>query len=112
MEQNTQIVFTDNAAFKVADLIAESGNTDNKLRVYVQGGGCSGFRYGFMFDTVINEDDIMVTKDNASLLVDAMSLQYLMGATVDYVEELAGSQFVISNPNASSSCGCGASFSA
>lgn len=105
------IVFTDSAAAKVADLIAEEGNDELKLRVFVQGGGCSGFQYGFTFDEVVNEDDTTMTKNGVSLLIDAMSYQYLLGAEIDYKEDLQGSQFVIRNPNASTTCGCGSSFS-
>lgn len=105
------IVFTDSAVDKVADLIAEEGNPNLKLRVFVQGGGCSGFQYGFTFDEIANDDDTTLTKRNVSLLIDAMSLQYLMGAEIDYKEDLNGSQFVIRNPNAQSTCGCGSSFS-
>ena len=105
------IVFTDSAVDKVADLIAEEGNPSLKLRVFVQGGGCSGFQYGFTFDEIANEDDTTLTKRNVSLLIDAMSLQYLVGAEIDYKEDLQGSQFVIRNPNAQSTCGCGSSFS-
>jgi iron-sulfur cluster insertion protein len=99
------IVFTDSAAAKVADLIAEEGNPDLKLRVFVQGGGCS-------FDEITNEDDTTMTKNGVSLLIDAMSYQYLVGAEIDYKEDLQGAQFVIKNPNATSTCGCGSSFSA
>ncbi len=106
------IVFTDNAAAKVADLIAEEGNPDLKLRVFVQGGGCSGFQYGFTFDEIANEDDTTMTKNGVSLLIDAMSYQYLVGAEIDYKEDLQGSQFVIKNPNATTTCGCGSSFNA
>jgi len=105
------LVFTDSAAAKVADLVAEEGNPDLKLRVFVQGGGCSGFQYGFTFDEVVNEDDTPMTKNGVTLLIDAMSLQYLMGAEIDYKEDLQGAQFVIKNPNASTTCGCGSSFS-
>ena len=105
------IVFTDSAAAKVADLIAEEGNPDLKLRVFVQGGGCSGFQYGFTFDEVTNEDDTTMTKNGVSLLIDAMSYQYLLGAEIDYKEDLQGAQFVIRNPNATTTCGCGSSFS-
>jgi iron-sulfur cluster insertion protein len=105
------IVFTDSAAVKVADLIAEEGNPDLKLRVFVQGGGCSGFQYGFTFDEITNEDDTVMTKNNVSLLIDSMSFQYLIGAEIDYKEDLTGAQFVIKNPNATSTCGCGSSFS-
>jgi len=105
------ILFTDSAAAKVADLIAEEGNNDLKLRVFVQGGGCSGFQYGFTFDEITNEDDTTMTKNGVSL-IDAMSYQYLVGAEIDYKEDLQGAQFVIKNPNATSTCGCGSSFSA
>ena len=106
------LVFTDSAADKVKQLVEEEGNPDLKLRVFVQGGGCSGFQYGFTFDEVINEDDTPMTKNGVTLLIDAMSLQYLMGAEIDYKEDLQGAQFVIKNPNATSTCGCGSSFSA
>ena len=105
------IVFTDSAAAKVADLIAEEGNDELKLRVFVQGGGCSGFQYGFTFDEIRNEDDTVMEKDGVMLLIDPMSYQYLVGAEIDYTEGLEGSQFVIRNPNATSTCGCGSSFS-
>lgn len=105
------IVFTDSAAAKVADLIAEEGNPDLKLRVFVQGGGCSGFQYGFTFDEITNEDDTTMSKNGVSLLIDAMSYQYLLGAEIDYKEDLQGAQFVIKNPNATTTCGCGSSFS-
>jgi len=105
------IVFTDAAAAKVADLIAEEGNPDLKLRVFVQGGGCSGFQYGFTFDEDVNEDDSVLDKDGVQLLIDSMSFQYLVGAEIDYKEGLEGAQFVIKNPNATSTCGCGSSFS-
>ena len=105
------LIFTDAAAAKVADLVAEEGNPDLKLRVFVQGGGCSGFQYVFNFDVLVNEDDTPMTKNGVTLLIDAMSLQYLVGAEIDYKEDLSGSQFVIKNPNASTTCGCGSSFS-
>ena len=105
------IRFTDSAAKKVSELIAEEGNDDLKLRVYVTGGGCSGFQYGFTFDDVINEDDTRVERNGVTVLIDAMSIQYLTGAEIDYSESLSGSQFVIRNPNASTTCGCGSSFS-
>ena len=111
-EPPTPLVFTDAAAAKVADLIAEEGNPDLKLRVFVQGGGCSGFQYGFTFDEAVNEDDTLVTKGNVTLLIDSMSFQYLVGAEIDYKEDINGSQFVIKNPNATTTCGCGSSFSA
>ncbi len=105
------IVFTDAAAAKVAELVAEEGNPDLKLRVFVQGGGCSGFQYGFTFDEITNEDDTPMTKNGVTLLIDAMSLQYLIGAEIDYKDDLEGAQFVIRNPNATTTCGCGSSFS-
>ena len=110
-EMPTPILFTDSAAAKVAELIAEEGNPELKLRVFVQGGGCSGFQYGFTFDEITNEDDTTMTKNGVSLLIDAMSYQYLVGAEIDYKEDLQGAQFVIKNPNATTTCGCGSSFS-
>ncbi|MFC5571098.1 iron-sulfur cluster insertion protein ErpA [Lysobacter yangpyeongensis] len=104
--------FTSAAAAKVRELIAEEGNAALKLRVYIQGGGCSGFQYGFEFDEQQAEDDLAVQTDGVTLLVDPLSLQYLMGAEVDYTESLHGAQFVIRNPNAKTTCGCGSSFSA
>lgn len=111
-EPPTPLVFTDSAAAKVADLIAEEGNPELKLRVFVQGGGCSGFQYGFTFDDAVNEDDTTFDKNGVTLLVDSMSFQYLVGAEIDYKEDINGSQFVIKNPNATTTCGCGSSFSA
>ena len=111
LEPPSPLVFTDSAVAKVADLIAEEGNPDLKLRVFVQGGGCSGFQYGFTFDEAVNDDDTLVTKGNVTLLIDSMSLQYLVGAEIDYKEDLQGAQFVIKNPNATTTCGCGSSFS-
>lgn len=105
------LLFTDNAANKVKQLIEEEGNADLKLRVFVTGGGCSGFQYGFTFDEVTNEDDTVMTKNGVQLLIDPMSFQYLAGAEIDYQEGLEGSQFVIKNPSAASTCGCGSSFS-
>lgn len=105
------IVFTSNAAGKVGAMIAEEGDANLKLRVYVTGGGCSGFQYSFAFDDQVGEDDMVLEKEGVTLLVDAMSFQYLVGATIDYQEGLEGSRFVISNPNATSTCGCGSSFS-
>ncbi|PJK06154.1 iron-sulfur cluster insertion protein ErpA [Lysobacteraceae bacterium NML71-0210] len=102
--------FTQAAASKVRELIAEEGNQALKLRVYIQGGGCSGFQYGFEFDENQAEDDLAVVTDGVVLLVDPLSLQYLMGATVDYTESLHGAQFSIHNPNAKTTCGCGSSF--
>ncbi len=106
------LVFTDSAADKVKQLVDEEGNPDLKLRVFVQGGGCSGFQYGFTFDEVVNDDDTQMAKNGVTLLIDAMSLQYLGGAEIDYKEDLQGAQFVIKNPNATTTCGCGSSFSA
>lgn len=111
-EMPAPLNFTDSAASKVKELIAEEGNPELKLRVFVTGGGCSGFQYGFTFDEVTNEDDTVMVKDGVSLLIDPMSYQYLVGAEIDYTEGLEGSQFVIKNPNATSTCGCGSSFSA
>ena len=104
------LVFTDSAADKVRDLVAEEGNPELKLRVFVQGGGCSGFQYGFTFDEAVNDDDTQMNKNGVTLLIDAMSLQYLAGAEIDYKEDLQGAQFVIKNPNATTTCGCGSSF--
>ncbi len=112
-EMPAPFVFTDSAAAKVADLIAEEGNPNLKLRVFVQGGGCSGFSYGFTFDEFASDDDTTMTKNGVSLLIDAMSYQYLAGAEIDYKDDLDGAQFVIkNNPGATSTCGCGSSFSA
>jgi 2-oxoglutarate dehydrogenase complex dihydrolipoamide succinyltransferase (E2) component len=97
---------------KVKELIEEEGSPDLKLRVFVSGGGCSGFQYGFTFEETVNEDDTQVERDSVTLLIDPMSLQYLMGAEIDYQDSLQGSQFVIKNPNATTTCGCGSSFSA
>ncbi|HEC19962.1 MAG TPA: iron-sulfur cluster insertion protein ErpA [Gammaproteobacteria bacterium] len=102
---------TQNAVNKVKALIEEEGNPDLKLRVYVTGGGCSGFQYGFSFDENINEGDTAIEKDGITFLVDPMSYQYLVGAELDYQEGLMGAQFMINNPNASTTCGCGSSFS-
>lgn len=106
------LVFSDSAANKVKELIEEEGNPALKLRVFVTGGGCSGFQYGFTFDEEVNEDDATMEKNGVTLLIDPMSYQYLVGAEIDYTEGLEGSQFVIRNPNATSTCGCGSSFSA
>ena len=110
-EMNTPLLFTDSAAAKVKELIEEEGNPDLKLRVFVTGGGCSGFQYGFQFDELVNEDDTTMEKSGVTLLIDPMSFQYLMGAEIDYQESLDGARFVINNPNAASTCGCGSSFS-
>ena len=112
MKMPDPMLFTDSAANKVKTLIEEEGNADLKLRVFVSGGGCSGFQYGFTFDEVTNEDDTVLNKNGVQLLIDPMSLQYLMGAEIDYQDGLEGAQFVIKNPGAKSTCGCGSSFSA
>ena len=104
------LAFTDAAAGKVRELIAEEGNPDLKLRVYISGGGCSGFQYGFTFDEARAEDDLAIDNEGVTLLVDPLSLQYLAGAEIDYSESLTGAQFVIRNPNAKTTCGCGSSF--
>lgn len=106
------LVFTDSAANKVKSLIDEEGDSELKLRVFVTGGGCSGFQYGFSFEDTVNEDDTVMEKNGVSLLIDPMSYQYLIGAEIDYKEDLEGAQFIIRNPNATSTCGCGSSFSA
>lgn len=105
------LIFTDAAARKVKTLIEGEENPNLRLRVYITGGGCSGFQYGFTFDDQVNEDDLTIENQNVGLVVDPMSLQYLIGGTVDYTEGLDGSRFVVTNPNASSTCGCGSSFS-
>ncbi|RMO78747.1 iron-sulfur cluster insertion protein ErpA [Pseudomonas syringae group genomosp. 3] len=107
----TALEFTPNAAHKVKTLVDEEGNDRLKLRVFVTGGGCSGFQYGFTFDEDVADDDTIVEREGVSLVVDSMSFQYLAGAEVDYQEGLEGSRFVIKNPNASTTCGCGSSFS-
>ena len=112
VEMPTPINFSDNAVKKVKELIEEEGTPDLKLRVFVSGGGCSGMQYGFTFEESVNEDDTKVEKDNVMLLIDPMSLQYLTGAEIDYQDNVQGSQFVIKNPNATTTCGCGSSFSA
>lgn len=106
------ITITDNAANKVQELIDEEGNPHLKLRAYVTGGGCSGLQYGFTFDEEVKTDDTQITKNSMTLLVDPMSYLYLAGATIDYVEDLEGARFVIHNPNAKTTCGCGSSFNA
>ena len=111
MSDFAAISFTDRAAAKVRELREEEGNPALKLRVYITGGGCSGFSYGFTFDEKMNEDDTIVDNGDVTLLVDAMSIQYLSGSEVDYEQGLMGSRFVVQNPNATSTCGCGSSFS-
>jgi iron-sulfur cluster insertion protein len=110
-EMPAPLLFTDSAADKVRQLIEEEGNDNLKLRVFVQGGGCSGFQYGFTFDEEVAEDDTSMQKNGVTLLIDAMSYQYLAGAEIDYKDGLEGAQFVIKNPNATTTCGCGSSFS-
>ena len=110
MEMPVALVFTDSAAAKVADLIAEEGNPDLKLRVFVQGGGCSGFQYGFKFDESPAEDDDVILFSDFAILLDSLSYPYLFGSSLDYVEDLSGSKFIITNPNAKTTCGCGESF--
>ncbi|WP_201443396.1 iron-sulfur cluster insertion protein ErpA [Marinobacter nitratireducens] len=107
----TPLFFSDSAVAKVRELIEDEGNPDLMLRVFVTGGGCSGFQYGFSFDEELDDEDTVIERDGVKLLVDPMSYQYLVGATVEYQEGLQGSQFVVQNPNASSTCGCGSSFS-
>ena len=111
-EQTEPLIFTEAAASKVKELIEEEGNSSLNLRVFVSGGGCSGFQYGFTFDEEVNEDVAQVDKNGVKLLIDAMSYQYLVGAEIDYQENVEGAQFVIKNPYATSTCGCGSSFSA
>ena len=119
MEEKNQIpttppvpmVFSDAAATKVSELLREEDNPNLKLRVFISGGGCSGFQYGFTFDENIEDGDTRIDKGGVTLLVDPMSVQYLMGAEIDYREDLEGAQFVIRNPNATTTCGCGSSFS-
>lgn len=105
------IIFTQNASEKVKELITEEENPELKLRVYVTGGGCSGFQYGFSFDESLADDDMVIEKDGVKLVVDALSFQYLVGSKVDYREDLEGSRFLVENPNATTTCGCGSSFS-
>jgi iron-sulfur cluster insertion protein len=106
------VVFTDAAAHKVGELIKEEQNDELKLRVFISGGGCSGFQYGFTFDENIEEGDSEVVNMGVTLVIDPMSVQYLMGAEIDYKEDLQGAQFIIRNPNATTTCGCGQSFTA
>ena len=106
-----QLTITESAVTKISCLIAEEKNPKLKLRTFVQGGGCSGFQYGFTFDEDENEDDFVIEKSNIKILIDSMSMQYLTGAVIDYKEDLSGSSFSIKNPNAQTTCGCGSSFS-
>lgn len=110
-ENNTPLTFSDRAATKLKELILSENNNNLKLRVYITGGGCSGFQYGFTFDENQNNDDLIIEKNEVSLVIDPMSLQYLIGSVVDYQEGLEGSRFIIANPNAKTTCGCGSSFS-
>ncbi len=111
MSEEQALIFTDNAASKVRELLEEESNPGLKLRVFVSGGGCSGFQYGFVFDESVQEGDTEIEKAGVTLLVDPMSVQYLMGSEIDYSEGVQGAQFVIRNPNAATTCGCGSSFS-
>nr|WP_086940086.1 iron-sulfur cluster insertion protein ErpA [Thaumasiovibrio occultus] len=110
-DESLPLQFSEAAATKVKTLIAEEENPELKLRVYITGGGCSGFQYGFTFDESVNEGDMVIEKSGVTLVVDPMSLQYLLGGIVDYTEGLEGSRFFVNNPNATTTCGCGASFS-
>jgi len=105
------IDITDNAMTKIQEILSEESDPNIKLRTFVQGGGCSGFSYGFTLDHAENEDDFVIEKSNVVVLVDSMSMQYLQGATIDFRDDLSGSNFIISNPNATTTCGCGSSFS-
>ncbi|ACL30030.1 iron-sulfur cluster insertion protein ErpA [Buchnera aphidicola] len=107
----SHLQFTEKAIKKIKNLIEIEKNHDLKLRIYINGGGCSGFQYQFIFDTSINEDDIIITQSEVSLIIDPISLQYLYGGQIDYLENLEGSKFIVSNPNAKNTCGCGSSFS-
>lgn len=109
--EDNPLIFTDSAASKVRELIAEENNEALMLRVFISGGGCSGFQYGFTFDENVDDGDTVVEKDGVKLLIDPMSFMYLTGAEIDYTEGLEGAQFVIRNPNATTTCGCGSSFS-
>ncbi|GAA5129623.1 iron-sulfur cluster insertion protein ErpA [Alloalcanivorax gelatiniphagus] len=111
MSESNPIILTERAAAKVRELRDDEGNPDLKLRVYITGGGCAGFSYGFTFDEQVNEDDTAVNREDVTLLVDAMSIQYLDGSEVDYEQGLMGSRFIVHNPNAATTCGCGSSFS-
>lgn len=111
IDTSSPVVFSESAALKVKEMIIEDGNPKLNLRVYVTGGGCSGFQYGFAFDETINEDDTRIEKDGVTLLIDSMSFQYLVGAEIDYEDGLEGARFLIKNPNAATTCGCGSSFS-
>lgn len=105
------ITITESAAKKIKEVVEEEGNTELKLRMFIQGGGCSGFSYGFTLDEIQNEDDFNIESHGVQILVDSMSAQYVQGAEVDFVNDITGSQFTIKNPNAQTTCGCGSSFS-
>ncbi len=111
MSTTPPVIFTDAAANKVSGLIHEEGNDNLKLRVYITGGGCSGFQYGFTFDEEIADDDVQIEKQGVMLLIDSMSYQYLNKAEIDYAKDAQGERFIIRNPNAKTTCGCGSSFS-
>ena len=111
LDYKNPISMSDSAVAKIKELLVEEGNPNLKLRVFVQGGGCAGFQYGFTFDETVAEDDTVVEKDGIQMLIDAISYQYLVGAKVDYKDDLEGAQFTIKNPNATTPCGCGSSFS-
>ena len=111
INDEADIIFSDSAASRVAQLIKEEKNSELRLRVYITGGGCSGFSYGFTFDENLKEGDSGVYNQGVQLVIDPMSYQYLMGSTVDYLEDLQGARFIVSNPNAKTTCGCGSSFS-
>ncbi len=111
LDYRNPISMSDSAVTKIKELLVEEGNPNLKLRVFVQGGGCAGFQYGFTFDETVAEDDTVVEKDGIQMLIDAISYQYLVGAKVDYKDDLEGAQFTIKNPNATTTCGCGSSFS-
>ncbi len=111
LKMESPVIFTDSAVAKVRQLIVEENNSNLKLRVFISGGGCSGFQYGFTFDETVNDGDTVIEKGGVTLLVDPMSFQYLMDAEIDYKEDIEGAHFVIRNPNAQTTCGCGSSFS-
>ncbi len=111
MSNTAPVLFTESAARRVGELIAEEGNPQLKLRVFISGGGCSGFQYGFTFDENVDEGDCAVATEGVTLLIDPLSLQYMGGAEIDYREDFQGAQFVIRNPQATTTCGCGSSFS-
>jgi len=111
VQTDNPINFTDAAALKVKELITEEGNPEIKLRAYITGGGCSGFQYGFSFDEELNDDDFHIENQGVTLLIDSMSFQYLIGADIDYKEDVGGAHFIIRNPSAKTTCGCGSSFS-